>query len=196
MQELKALPCFCCGEWPQLRKYKFGNMGRSLYTLECSCNKGKEVLYTNKVDMFNEWNLNFLLRIELKHERKLRKLAMTDTCEVTNKQRHEVAQRLRSLDDTVKDQIKARMARLSNEELATSLVTELGLCIALAECGFDTETSGDFWQLLANLIDRPTCHLVTDTEERVSCSNCGCSALYMADASFCPDCGSKIIEED
>lgn len=71
MQELKALPCFCCGEWPQLRKYKFGNMGRSLYTLECSCNKGKEVLYTNKVDMFNEWNLNFLLRIDLKHERKL-----------------------------------------------------------------------------------------------------------------------------
>lgn len=115
---------------------------------------------------------------------------------LTNNKCHEVAQRLRSLDDTVKDQIKARMARLSNEELATSLVAELGLCIALADCGFNTETSGDFWALLADLIDRPTCHLVIDAEERATCSNCGCSALYMADASFCPDCGAKIIKED
>lgn len=72
---------------------------------------------------------------------------------ITNEKRNEVAQRLRSLDDTVKAQIKARMARLSNEELATALVTELGLCIVLTECGFNTESSGDFWTLLADLID-------------------------------------------
>lgn len=48
---------------------------------------------------------------------------------------------------------------------------------------------------LANLIDRPTCHLVEDEDGRTVCSECGCSALYMLDATYCPDCGGVITDD-
>lgn len=47
---------------------------------------------------------------------------------------------------------------------------------------------------LADLIDRETCHLVEDEEGRTACSECGCTALYMLDASYCPDCGAEVAE--
>lgn len=47
---------------------------------------------------------------------------------------------------------------------------------------------------LADLIDRETCHLVEDEEGRTACSECGCTALYMLDASYCPDCGAEVVE--
>lgn len=40
-----------------------------------------------------------------------------------------------------------------------------------------------------------TCYLVEDEEGRTACSECGCSALYMLDASYCPDCGRKLRRE-
>lgn len=40
-----------------------------------------------------------------------------------------------------------------------------------------------------------TCCLVEDEEGRTACSECGCSALYMLDASYCPDCGRKLRRE-
>lgn len=46
---------------------------------------------------------------------------------------------------------------------------------------------------LADLIDRPTCHLVEDEDGRTVCSECGRDALYMSDATYCPDCGGVII---
>lgn len=48
---------------------------------------------------------------------------------------------------------------------------------------------------LADLIDRETCHLVEDEEGRTACSECGCAALYMLDASYCPDCGRKVVRD-
>lgn len=48
---------------------------------------------------------------------------------------------------------------------------------------------------LADLIDRPTCHLVEDEDGRTACSECGCSALYMSDATYCPDCGGVITDD-
>lgn len=50
----------------------------------------------------------------------------------------------------------------------------------------------DFYEHLADLIDRPTCHLVEDEDGRTACSECGCTALYLLDAMYCPDCGSII----
>lgn len=49
---------------------------------------------------------------------------------------------------------------------------------------------------LADLIDRETCHLVEDEEGRTACSECGCTALYMLDASYCPDCGAEVVRDD
>lgn len=48
---------------------------------------------------------------------------------------------------------------------------------------------------LADLIDRPTCHLVEDDEGRTSCSECGCSAPCMGEARYCPDCGARVVKQ-
>lgn len=45
---------------------------------------------------------------------------------------------------------------------------------------------------LADLIDRSTCHLVEDEDGRTACSECGCTALCLLDATYCPGCGSII----
>ena len=37
-----------------------------------------------------------------------------------------------------------------------------------------------------------TGHLIVDKDGRTACSECGCTALYMLDATFCPDCGCKL----
>lgn len=55
--------------------------------------------------------------------------------------------------------------------------------------------SGELFDMLADLIDRETCHLVEDEEGCTACSECGCAALYMLDASYCPDCGRKVVRD-
>ena len=47
---------------------------------------------------------------------------------------------------------------------------------------------------LADLIDRPTTTLTEDEDGRACCANCGCAALYMSDATYCPDCGAEVVE--
>ena len=49
---------------------------------------------------------------------------------------------------------------------------------------------------LADLIDRPTTTLTEDEDGRICCANCGCTALYMSDAVYCPDCGAVVTEEE
>lgn len=48
---------------------------------------------------------------------------------------------------------------------------------------------------LADMIDRPTCHLIEDQDGRTACSECGCTALYLSDATYCPDCGGVIVDD-
>lgn len=50
-------------------------------------------------------------------------------------------------------------------------------------------------EVLADLIDRPTCHLVEDEDGRTACSECGCTALCLLDARYCPDCGCVITDD-
>lgn len=49
---------------------------------------------------------------------------------------------------------------------------------------------------LADLIDRPTCHLVEDENGYTACSECGCTALCMLDASYCPECGAVVVRDE
>ena len=72
---------------------------------------------------------------------------------LTSEKRREVAENLRRLDDETVALIDERMYRLTNEELAGNAVLNIGLCIAMCEAGFETKTLGDFWDLLADLID-------------------------------------------
>lgn len=53
----------------------------------------------------------------------------------------------------------------------------------------------DVFERIADLIDRPTCHLIEDKDGRTACSECGCAALYMSDATYCPDCGGMIVDD-
>lgn len=46
-----------------------------------------------------------------------------------------------------------------------------------------------------DMIDRPTCHLIEDQDGRTACSECGCTALYMIDATYCPDCVAVITDD-
>ena len=113
---------------------------------------------------------------------------------ISDKERREVAANLRGLDDGKKALIEGRMFKLTNVELARSVVLNIGLCLALDGAGLDTKTSGDFWGLLADLIDRPTNTLTEDEDGRTCCANCGCAALYMSDATYCPDCGARVVK--
>ena len=55
-------------------------------------------------------------------------------------------------------------------------------CTAIAEAfGIDCE-------------HEKTCRVVEDEEGRTACSECGCTALYMLDASYCPNCGAEVVE--
>lgn len=47
---------------------------------------------------------------------------------------------------------------------------------------------------LADLIDRPTCHLVKDEDGRTICSECEGTALGKLDAVYCPECGAEVVE--
>ena len=95
---------------------------------------------------------------------------------ITDEQRREVAKELRKL--TTPGCI--RYAEEFYEELREIVAFDLdGSFEGVAD-------------LLADLIDRPTCHLVEDEDGRTACSECGCTALYLLDATYCPDCGSII----
>ena len=72
---------------------------------------------------------------------------------ISDDKRREVAENLRHLSDETCALIDERMYRLTNEELAGNAVLNIGLCIAMYEAGFETKTLGDFWDLLADLID-------------------------------------------
>lgn len=115
---------------------------------------------------------------------------------VTDKSRREVAHYLRSLDDSKKGEIKARMDRLSNKELGAALLSALGLFVALGSAGFDTETGGDLFELLACLIDRPACRAVqTAPGAFYECSECGYDEWYTSASvdNYCPRCGCEVI---
>ena len=121
---------------------------------------------------------------------------------ISGDERREVAENLRHLDDETLALIDERMYRLTNEELAGNAVLNIGLCIAMCEAGFETKTLGDFWDLLADLID-PTCEYVPIGDGRFGCSECGNTVRLDYDVpvtdetpmpfKHCPNCGARVV---
>lgn len=69
------------------------------------------------------------------------------------------------------------------------------LDIMVAKAIFDVMGEGvAIGETLADLIDRPTTTLTEDEDGRTCCANCGCAALYMSDATYCPDCGAEVVK--
>lgn len=131
------------------------------------------------------------------------------TVEIDNGKRREVAALLRGLDTGGPALLRGldadgRMMTLTNEVLSSAPVTELGLCHALADAGFDPASSIDVWRLLAGLIDRPTCVMRRDCEHGgYTCSACGRRYSWpdaydeLGDGiefSYCPVCGTEVRE--
>lgn len=72
---------------------------------------------------------------------------------ISDEKRREVAARLRLLDDEAKALIVEQMHKLTYEEINGSLVLMLGLFVAVDAAGLEMKQSGNFWDLLADLID-------------------------------------------
>lgn len=114
---------------------------------------------------------------------------------MTSDKRREVAANLRHLDDGAKALIEERMNRLTNDELAGSIVLNIGLCMAMYAAGLETKTLGDFWDLLADLID-PTCEWRNDGGNQTPwrCAACGCERSAVP--NYCPNCGARVVSGD
>lgn len=97
---------------------------------------------------------------------------------ITDEKRREVAERLRIL---------ASHAPADKDYVLDALGLYPGEYID----GFDPYCVNE----LADLIDRPTCHLIEDEDGYTACSECGCTALCMRDATYCPACGRVIVDD-
>ena len=100
----------------------------------------------------------------------------------TDEERREVAARLRVL---------ASHREVDKEMFHDAIGVWPGGCID----GYDPVGVMELADLIEPAPER-TCRLVEDGENRTACSECGASYLCMSDASFCPDCGAKVIEEE
>lgn len=99
----------------------------------------------------------------------------------SDKQRPEVVKRLRN----------GGIARNSKEAYVLLL-----RCVGIRPQLPATSTYKYAMVRIADLIDRPTCHLVENEDGYTACSECGCTALCMLDAVFCPDCGARVIHKE
>ena len=101
---------------------------------------------------------------------------------VTDEERRRVAQNLRNSRYLLKPVPSGKQV-MSMTRAASEL--------ELAHEGNYLNQSG--FERLADLIDRPTTTLTEDEDGRTCCANCGCVALYMSDAAYCPDCGAEVV---
>lgn len=97
---------------------------------------------------------------------------------ISNEERREVAARMRE-----------RICR--NHRAVWDVVLELSYIDVF---GDRFRMNKEFTLFLADLIDRPTTTLAEDEEGRTCCANCGCVALYMSEATYCPNCGAEVVE--
>lgn len=97
---------------------------------------------------------------------------------VTDEERREAVENLRRL---------SYMNRVRYKEEFYELLDET---VMEPDTGY--HEMNDVFERIADLIDRPTCHLIEDEDGRPACSECGYAALYLSDVAYCPVCGAII----
>ncbi len=109
---------------------------------------------------------------------------------ISVKQRHERAENFRDMVSAREYGIPGKIGSFVDIDDVISELLDRRVC--------DSEVAVDACEALgiADLIDRPTCHLVEDKDGRTACSECGCTALYLSDATYCPDCGAVIADAE
>ena len=100
---------------------------------------------------------------------------------ISDDERRETVENLRCLSYTNRVRYKEEFYELLDE---TAMEPDTGY-----------HEMNDVFERIADLIDRPTCHLIEDKDGRTACSECGCAALYLSDATYCPDCGGVIVND-
>lgn len=108
---------------------------------------------------------------------------MVRDMKISDSERSEVAENLRYAADYPGYEIRYM------EQFIAEL-RETVFCDVCSNAGYS-----DILQRIADLID-PTCHLVEDENGYTACSECGCTALCMLDASYCPECGARVVSGD
>lgn len=94
---------------------------------------------------------------------------------ITDNERHEVAERMRLYDVS---------------EFKESAIVPFLDCLGVGYLNWR-----EVLDSLADLIDRQTCHLIEDQDGYTACSECGCTALCLRDATYCPACGGVIVND-
>ena len=102
--------------------------------------------------------------------------------EINDKQRRDVARKLRSLDENI-DGVPLMLTKQEHDAMALRAIR--------AVVG-----KGDIFHLLADLIDRPTCRklIPNEMEGLVFCSNCGAEIGEYSVPNYCHNCGAKVVE--
>lgn len=95
------------------------------------------------------------------------------------------------ISDQERREVAAKLRYVANDDLGGLSLQKNLAAITKAE---DGSWRGVMCRL-ADLIDCETCHLVEDDDGRTACSECGCTALCMLDASYCPECGRKVVRD-
>lgn len=112
----------------------------------------------------------------------------------TDEERREVAQELREL----------RHTTYYREEAVENICDVIGI----ADPVNTFREPEDVYKLLADLIDRPTCHDTSDNDYEFKCSNCSAYTLkpgnYYSEVGYvrgsgehlryCPNCGAEVVE--
>lgn len=110
---------------------------------------------------------------------------------ISNEERREVAAKLRSLDESI-DGVPLMCTKQEHNAMALRAIR--------AVVG-----KGDVFHLLADLIDRPTCHDVLGEKahsDDFECSECGFSInTWDMDGAwltiyYCPCCGAEVVSDE
>lgn len=112
---------------------------------------------------------------------------------ISDEKRHEVAQTLRVLDESIDEWGESRP--LEHDAMVLRAIR--------AVVG-----NGDIFQRLADFIDLPTCRNIYDEDEDGACANgfqcsdCGhvvedCEGYRVRGTwNYCPQCGAEVLDED
>lgn len=112
---------------------------------------------------------------------------------ISNKQRREVAERLRNCHRRDREAQGAFIARMVK---GSDTVTALDVCLLP--------------KLLADLIDHPTCRNVSGHRDEFECSECRCKVESLTEVrnergeifhvpfmpEYCPGCSAEVVEDD
>lgn len=109
---------------------------------------------------------------------------------ITNQQRREVAARLRAEDKPALHENQQFMNVFEDFVAETTDIWDYRETRATPE-GFNA-----YCDLLADLIDRPTCRDVSDNDEFFVCSVCGADAdlSEFEIGNYCANCGAEVVE--